>query len=99
MRLSSQRGDMTQEYLPSKSRFCGRGIVVWFHGMLAVDRIAERVVLDEHLGRCPSPRRRSWPSRMRICRLISTRSVVTSLPSTTTPGVTNISRPQSVMVL
>ena len=31
-RLSSQRGDITQVYLPSKSRFCGRGIVVWFHG-------------------------------------------------------------------
>ena len=30
-------------------------------------------------------------------RLISTRSLVTSLPSTTTPGVTNIFRPQSVM--
>ena len=23
---------MTQVYLPSKSRFCGRGVVVWFHG-------------------------------------------------------------------
>ena len=32
-------------------------------------------------------------------RLISTRSVVTSLPSTTTPGVTYIFRPQSVMSL
>src|ERR1700722_3039152 len=32
VRLSSQRGDMTQVYLPPKSRFCGRGMVVWFHG-------------------------------------------------------------------
>ena len=32
-------------------------------------------------------------------RLISTRSVVTSLPSTTTPGVTYILRPQLVMSL
>ena len=32
-------------------------------------------------------------------RLISTRSLVTSLPSTTTPGVTNILRPQLVIVL
>ena len=32
-------------------------------------------------------------------RLISTRSVVTSLPSTTTPGVTYIARPQSGHVL
>lgn len=31
-------------------------------------------------------------------RLISVRSLVTSLPSTTTPGVTNIFRPQSVML-
>ena len=30
-------------------------------------------------------------------RLILTRSVVSSLPSTTTPGVTNILRPQSVI--
>ena len=30
-------------------------------------------------------------------RLISTRSLVTSLPSTTTPGLTNALRPQSVM--
>ena len=29
---SNQRGDMTQVYLPSKSRFCGCGMVVWFHG-------------------------------------------------------------------
>ena len=34
---------------------------------------------------------------MRMPRLMSTRSLVTSLPSTTTPGVTNIFRPQSVM--
>ena len=32
VRLSNQRGDITQVYLPSKSRFCGRGIVVWFQG-------------------------------------------------------------------
>ena len=32
-------------------------------------------------------------------RLIFTRSVVTSLPSTTMPGVTNIFLPQSVMSL
>ena len=32
-------------------------------------------------------------------RLMSTRSVVTSLPSTTTPGVTYIARPQFVHVL
>ena len=32
-------------------------------------------------------------------RLMSTRSFVTSLPSTTTPGVTNIARPHSVMSL
>src|SRR6202022_3615986 len=32
VRWANQRGDMTQVYLPSKSRFCGRGVVVWFHG-------------------------------------------------------------------
>ena len=31
---SNQRGDMTQLYLSSKSRFCGCGIVCWFHGWL-----------------------------------------------------------------
>ena len=36
---------------------------------------------------------------IRMPRLIRTRSVVTSLPSTTTPGVTNIFRPHSVMSL
>ena len=36
---------------------------------------------------------------MRMPRLMSTRLVVTSLPSTTTPGVTNILRPQSSMSL
>ena len=29
---SNQRGDMTQLYLLSKSRFCGCGMVCWFHG-------------------------------------------------------------------
>ena len=29
---SNQRGDIVHEYLPSKSRFCGRGMVCWFHG-------------------------------------------------------------------
>src|SRR5580698_5383657 len=32
VRLSNHRGDITQVYLPPKSRFCGRGIVVWFQG-------------------------------------------------------------------
>ena len=29
---SYQRGDITQVYLPAKSRFCGMGRVCWFHG-------------------------------------------------------------------
>ena len=29
---SNQRGDITQLYLSSKSRFCGCGMVCWFHG-------------------------------------------------------------------
>src|SRR5450631_4026652 len=32
VRLSNQRGDMTQVYFPPNSRFCGRGVVVWFQG-------------------------------------------------------------------
>src|ERR671935_985169 len=33
VRLSYQRGLITQLYFPpSRSRFCGAGIVVWFHG-------------------------------------------------------------------
>src|SRR6476661_11270982 len=31
---SNQRGDMTQLYLPSKSRFWGWGMVCWFQGWL-----------------------------------------------------------------
>ena len=33
--------------MPLKSRFCGRGVVVWFHGMPLVDRVAERIGFDE----------------------------------------------------
>ena len=62
-----------------------------------VDRVAERVVRRRTSPGPPSPGRTSCPSRIRMPRLISTRSLVTSLPSTTTPGVTNIFRPQSVM--
>jgi len=32
LRRSNQRGDITQVYLSARSRFCGRGVVVWFHG-------------------------------------------------------------------
>src|SRR5206468_11336979 len=32
VRGSSQRGDITQVYFPRKSRFWGRGTVVWFQG-------------------------------------------------------------------
>src|SRR3954453_10054708 len=33
LRLSYQRGLMPHQYFPpSRSRFCGLGIVVWFHG-------------------------------------------------------------------
>ncbi len=58
-----------------------------------VDRVAERVLLDEDARRRPSRRRYELPSRMRMPRLMSTRSVVMSLPSTTMPGVTYIARP------
>jgi hypothetical protein len=46
---SNQRGDITQLYFLSKSRFCGFGSVCWFHGMAHVHLVAERIVLHEDL--------------------------------------------------
>ena len=46
---SNQRGDMTQLYLSSKSRFCGLRVRVLVPRVAAVDRVAERVLGDEHL--------------------------------------------------
>ena len=64
-----------------------------------VDRVAQRVAASRTSPGRSSRRSTELPSRIRMPRLIVTRSVVTSLPSTTTPGVTNILRPQSVMSL
>ena len=53
VRLSNQRGDMTQVYLPLKSRFCGFGNGGLVPRMALVDRVAERIVLDEGLAVLP----------------------------------------------
>jgi hypothetical protein len=86
------RGDVTQLYLSVKSRFCGFGRVVLFHGW----RLSTALPSGS-FETCVSSEDQSskyeLPSRIRIARLISTRSVVIRLPSTITPGVTNMSRP------
>ena len=44
---------MTQVYLPSKSRFCGRGIVVWFQGCRWSTGLPSGSCLDERLAVLP----------------------------------------------
>jgi hypothetical protein len=96
-RASNIRGDATHEYLSAKSRACGLGSVTLFHGwrlstalpsgswLTNVDSFVQSSKYDE-------------PSRIRIARLISTRSVVISSPLKTSPGVTYRWRPHSVML-
>ena len=50
VRLSNQRGDMTQVYLPPKSRFCGLGVVVWFQGCRLSTGLPSGSCVDEHLA-------------------------------------------------
>ena len=68
--------------LPPKSRFCGPGMVSLVPRMPAVDRVAERIVRDEHLGIFPVVVEK-LAEPMRMLRLMSMRLVVTSSPSTT----------------
>ena len=46
---SNQRGDIVQLYLSSKSRFCGAGIVCWFHGWRRSTGLPSGSCVDEHL--------------------------------------------------
>ena len=80
------RGDVTQLYLSVKSRFCGFGSVTLFHGWrlstaLPSGSCVTNVSSDDQSSKY------ELPSRMRIARLISTRSVVISSPLKTRPGV------------
>ena len=59
VRGSSQRGDMTQVYLPLEVALLRAGGRRLVPGMPLVDRVAQRVVLDEHLAALPSRRSRS----------------------------------------
>ena len=53
MRLSYQRGDITQVYLPLKSRFCGRGMVVWFQGCRWSTGLPSGSLADERFRALP----------------------------------------------
>ena len=53
VRLSYQRGDITQVYLSLKSRFCGRGVVDLIPGMPLIHRIPQRIVRHEGLAVLP----------------------------------------------
>ena len=46
---SNQRGDITQLYLSSKSRFCGCGLVCWFHGCRRSTGLPSGSLGHEHL--------------------------------------------------
>ena len=88
---------MTQLYLSVKSRACGFGIVVLFHGWSwsigfpsgsSVTQVRSFSQLSKY----------ELPSRILIIPLISTRSVVTSSPLIAMPGVMKRRLPHSVIV-
>ena len=80
------RGDTTQLYLSAKSRFCGFGSVTLFQGWFLSTGLpsGSRVT---NVGSFCQPSKYELPSRIRIIRLISTRSVVISSPPIAIPGV------------
>src|SRR3954471_2080063 len=96
-RLSSMRGDATHEYLSAKSGACGLGSVTLFHGWRLSTSLPSGSLVT-NVGSLPQSSKYDEPSRMRIARLISTRSVVISSPLKTRPGVTYRCRPHSVML-
>jgi hypothetical protein len=80
------RGETTHVYLSVKSRFCGFGSVTLFHGWflstgLPSGSFCTKVRSFSQLSKY------ELPSRIRIARLISTRSVVISSPPIAMPGV------------
>ena len=91
------RGETTQLYLSAKSRFCGFGIVVLFHGWCLSTGLPSGSCVT-YVSSFSQSSKYEVPSRMRIIRFISTRSVVTSSPLIAMPGVTKRRRPHSVIV-
>src|SRR4249920_3079551 len=86
LRLSYIRGEVTQLYLSVKSRFCGFGRVVLFHGCRLSTGLPSGSLLT-YVSSEDQSSKYELPSRMRIARLISTRSVVMSSPLKASPGV------------
>ena len=80
------RGDTTQVYLSVKSRFWGLGSVTLFHGWFLSTGLPSGSLVT-NVGSSSQLSKYELPSRMRIARLISTRSVVISSPSIAMPGV------------
>ena len=97
LRLSYIRGEATHEYLSAQSRACGLGSVTLFHGWRLSTGLPSGSCVTNVSSLVQSSKYEE-PSRIRIARLISTRSVVISSPLNTRPGVTNRRRPQSVML-
>src|SRR3954467_5627964 len=78
-RLSNMRDEATHEYLSAKSRACGLGSVTLFHGgRLSFGLPSGACVLNVFSSLQAA--KYDEPSRMRMARLISTRSVVISSP-------------------
>ena len=92
------RGEATHEYLSAKSRACGLGSVTLFHGWRLSTGLPSGSCVT-NVSSFVQSSKYDEPSRIRIARLISTRSVVISSPLKTRPGVTYRWRPHSVMFL
>ena len=85
-RASSIRGEATHEYLSAKSRACGLGSVTLFHGWRLSTSLPSGSFVT-NVSSADQSSKYDEPSRIRIARLISTRSVVMSSPPKTRPGV------------
>ena len=83
--------------MSAKSRFCGFGIVVLFQGWSLSTGLPSGSWVT-YVSSFSQPSKYELPSRIRIIRLISTRSVVTSSPLIAMPGVTKRRLPHSVIV-
>src|SRR3954449_6815994 len=97
-RLSNIRGEATHEYLSAKSRACGLGSVTLFHGWRLSTGLPSGSWVTKVCSLVQSSKYDD-PSRIRMARLIPTRSVVMSSPLKTRPGVTYRCRPHSDIVL
>ena len=84
-------------YLSVKSRFCGLGSVTLFQGWFLSTGLPSGSLVT-NVGSFSQPSKYELPSRIRIARLISTRSVVISSPPIAMPGVMYRLRPHSVML-